>query len=103
MVRMWWKSGGLTVEASTRYKRVVPRNEQFDTPHGRCVLVELDDGEPALFGEEEAIAARLGPTRRREFVAGRTALRTALGIDAPIVPDDRGAPVLPAGWVGSIS
>lgn len=81
----------------------MPRTEHLDTPHGRCVLLELDDVDPPLLAEEEAIAARLAPSRRREFVAGRTALRTALGLDAPIVPDDRGAPVLPAGWVGSIS
>jgi enterobactin synthetase component D len=81
----------------------MPRSEHIETPHGRCIVLELDDVEPALLGEEEAIAARLGPVRRREFVAGRTALRTALGIEAPIVHDDRGAPVLPAGWVGSIS
>jgi 4'-phosphopantetheinyl transferase EntD len=30
-------------------------------------------------------------------------LRAALGQDVAILPDDRGAPVLPAGWVGSIS
>jgi 4'-phosphopantetheinyl transferase EntD len=76
---------------------------QVDTPHGRGVVVELDDAEPPLLGEEEAIAASLAPTRRREFAAGRSAMRTALGIDAPITKDDRGAPMLPAGWVGSIS
>ena|SRR5436190_9834686 len=84
----------------------MPRTEAVDTPHGRCIVLALDDAatdEPALIGDEHAIAAALAPIRRREFIAGRTALRTALGIDAPIVPDDRGAPILPAGWVGSIS
>ncbi len=91
----------------------MPRSEQIDTPHGRCIVLELDGDEPPRYGDELTIAASLAPPRRREFIAGRTALRTALGIaraeggaesiDAPIVPDDRGAPMLPAGWVGSIS
>ncbi len=42
--------------------------------------------------------------RRRELVTGRTALHAAIGDrEAPILADDRGAPALPAGWVGSIS
>jgi 4'-phosphopantetheinyl transferase EntD len=47
--------------------------------------------------------------RRRELVAGRTALHAALAELAPavaaepILADDRGAPILPAGWVGSVS
>lgn len=83
----------------------MPRSSEIVTPHGRCILLELDDegDEDGLLGDEQTIAAGLGPVRRREFVAGRTALRTALGIAAPIVADDRGAPILPAGWVGSIS
>ncbi len=76
--------------------------DTLDTPHGRCLIVELDDGGP-LVGPEVEIAARLSPVRRREFVAGRTALRSLLGEPVPIVADDRGAPVLPTGWVGSIS
>jgi 4'-phosphopantetheinyl transferase EntD len=88
----------------------VPRHrDALDTPHGRCLIVELDDDESALLGPEVALAAALPPPRRRELVAGRIALRTLLGelapaaAPAPIVPDDRGAPQLPAGWVGSIS
>jgi 4'-phosphopantetheinyl transferase EntD len=81
----------------------MPRSEAVDTPHGRCIVLELDEDESPLVGEEQEHAAKLLPTRRREFMAGRTALRTVLGIDAPILPDDRGAPILPAGWVGSIS
>ncbi|HEX5059238.1 MAG TPA: 4'-phosphopantetheinyl transferase superfamily protein, partial [Kofleriaceae bacterium] len=75
-----------------------------DTPHGRALILELDDAaaEP-LVGAEVAIAAALGPVRKREFVAGRTALRSLLGEPVAIVPDERGAPMLPAGWVGSIS
>ena len=91
--------------------------------HGTCVIVELGDaGEvgapdaPALVAalarlpaEERALAARLPPVRRRELVTGRTALHAALAVhapglaDQPILPDDRGAPVLPAGWLGSLS
>lgn len=72
----------------------------IDTPHGRCVIVE---GEGALLDEERAHAEQLAEVRRREFAAGRTALRRAFGQEVPILPDDRGAPQLPAGWVGSIS
>jgi enterobactin synthetase component D len=75
-----------------------------ETPHGRCVIIELDRADDdALVGDEVAIAAALGPVRKRELIAGRTALRTLLGQRVPILADDRGAPVLPAGWVGSIS
>lgn len=78
------------------------KTDRLETPHGRCLIVELDEEVP-LVGEEEALASRLSPVRRREFVAGRTALRSLLGEPVPIVADDRGAPVLPTGWVGSIS
>jgi 4'-phosphopantetheinyl transferase EntD len=85
----------------------VPRTDLVETPHGRCLIVEIaGDGEPdvtALVGGEVAIAASLGPVRRRELVAGRSALRSLLGAEVAIVADARGAPVLPAGWVGSIS
>lgn len=72
----------------------------IDTPHGRCAIAE---GEGTLLDEELPHAAQLAETRRREFAAGRTALRRAFGQDVPILPDDRGAPQLPRGWVGSIS
>jgi 4'-phosphopantetheinyl transferase EntD len=74
--------------------------------HGACVIVELDDEAGALARlapAEQDRAAQLGPVRRGEFIAGRTALHLALGSDAPILADDRGAPSLPAGWVGSVS
>ncbi|HUS32798.1 MAG TPA: 4'-phosphopantetheinyl transferase superfamily protein [Kofleriaceae bacterium] len=79
------------------------------------MIVTLGDDHP-LVGDEHLIAASLGPARKRELAAGRTALRTALAelaapsqLDAstlsaqPILADDRGAPILPAGFVGSIS
>jgi len=83
--------------------------ERLASPHGTIVLLSLDDSEleaalAALPAPERAHAATLGPIRRRELVAGRTALHAALGDrDTPILADDRGAPILPAGWIGSIS
>lgn len=82
------------------------RASALSCPHGRIVLVELSQSElelVPLVGDEREVAARRSPTRRREFVAGRTALRAALGLEVAIVSDERGAPVLPSGWVGSIS
>jgi 4'-phosphopantetheinyl transferase EntD len=73
-----------------------------ETPHGRCVSLAIDE-EPPLMAEESALAAALGPVRRRELAAGRAAMRAALGQDDAIRPNARGAPILPAGWVGSIS
>jgi len=69
-------------------------------PHGTLVIGS--DAGAVHAGEREHVAT-LAPIRRREFAAGRSALRTALGQEVAILPDDRGAPVLPAGWVGSIT
>jgi 4'-phosphopantetheinyl transferase EntD len=88
---------------------VLRRSDRLDLAHGACLIVEVDDLEAALAAlspAEQHRAGELGPARRREFVAGRTALHGALGAHgaaAPILSDDRGAPVLPPGWVGSIS
>jgi enterobactin synthetase component D len=82
------------------------RSEQLELAHGTCVLVELADVDAALAAlspEEQAHAAALGDIRRREFISGRTALRLALGTTAPILGDPRGAPIVPAGYTGSIS
>jgi enterobactin synthetase component D len=82
----------------------VRRSEAFELTHGRCVIVEIDDDdESELFPEELAIAAALGPIRKREMIAGRSAMRSALGMNVSVLRDDRGAPQLPEGWVGSIS
>jgi 4'-phosphopantetheinyl transferase EntD len=85
----------------------VLRTERLALAHGDCVIVELDDIDAALAGlaaAEQQRAAQLAPVRRRDFVAGRTALRLALGrCEDAIASDERGAPVLPAGWVGSLS
>ena len=90
------------------------RADLFATPHGTCAIVELTDDVvdralAALPDGEQALARALSPVRRRELVAGRSALHAALAELAPslgehaILADDRGAPVLPAGWVGSVS
>jgi 4'-phosphopantetheinyl transferase EntD len=90
------------------------RPELLATVHGTVSLVELTDDRleaalAALPAAEQALARSLAPLRRRELVAGRTALHATLAelapehAAAPILADDRGAPVLPAGWVGSVS
>jgi enterobactin synthetase component D len=81
------------------------RRSELATAHGRAVLVTLDAGEPppALVGDEVTAAARLGEVRRREWALGRAALRELIGGGVAIGADDRGAPVLPAGAVGSLS
>jgi 4'-phosphopantetheinyl transferase EntD len=74
--------------------------------HGACVIVEIGDEAAALARlapAERDRAAQLGPVRRGEFIAGRTALHLALGSDAAILSNDRGAPALPPGWLGSVS
>jgi 4'-phosphopantetheinyl transferase EntD len=80
-----------------------------ETPHGRLAAIAID---PALFErlppEEQAIAAGFGPKRRATFAAGRAVLHHLLarhGVEESfaILRDDRGAPVLPAGFTGSIS
>lgn len=64
----------------------------------------LERGE---FDSERAIAKNFHARRRRTFFGGRFALRvalTSLGEKiGPISSTPRGAPLLPAGWVGSIS
>jgi enterobactin synthetase component D len=86
-----------------------PSPDRIVTPHGTCVLVELAPGDVAgalarLPAEEQHHARSLTEIRRRDFVAGRLALHEALADFAvPLLPDDRGAPQLPAGRVGSVS
>ncbi len=80
----------------------------IETPHGTLVAVHTDDALfAALHPDEAAHAEPFGEARRRWFAAGRAAMRVALaahGRDAgPILADDRGAPILPEGLVGSIS
>ncbi len=87
----------------------------FDDEHGRCVIIAASEHDvelaiAALPEAERTRAAALSGPRRREMLAGRAALRTVLADVAgaaaageAIVADDRGAPILPAGWTGSIS
>jgi len=80
--------------------------ERLALAHGACVIVELGDPDAALArlpAAEQEIARVMAPFRRGSYVAGRTALHLALASDAPVLSDDRGAPILPAGWVGSLS
>jgi 4'-phosphopantetheinyl transferase EntD len=61
------------------------RSELVVTPHGRCALV----------GDAPGLSPR---------ELGRAALRAVMDEPELVVDnDDRGAPVLPAGWVGSIA
>jgi enterobactin synthetase component D len=80
--------------------------------HGLAVVIEaapeLGAALAALHPEERAVAETLAPIRQGEWVGGRTALRLALqqlqlADDAPLLRDDRGAPRLPPGAMGSIS
>ena len=105
--------------------------EHLTLAHGACVVVELADEAAArahLPPAEQQRALELAPVRRAEYTAGRTALHVALaaaqgqlpGVSAgdrsaivrapvpfaggaPILSDDRGAPILPSGWRGSVS
>jgi 4'-phosphopantetheinyl transferase EntD len=78
----------------------------IESPHGRIAIVELADEaiEPALeklpAGERDRALA-LSPIRRRDFVAGRTALHALVG-DVEIGVSDRNAPIVD-GWSCSIS
>ena len=85
------------------------------SPHGVLTAVHLPDSRDHVpdehltrLHEAEAEHARtLGGYRQVQFVGGRIALRSAceqLGVrPGPLLPDDRGAPVLPRGIVGSVS
>jgi phosphopantetheine--protein transferase-like protein len=89
-----------------------PAAFRLDLPHGRCVGVAIPAAltpalREALAPEEIDHLDRLPPARQAAFAAGRAALRAALadlGLPGgPILPDDRGAPRLPPGALGSIS
>jgi 4'-phosphopantetheinyl transferase EntD len=86
------------------------------TPFGRLAVLDLpaeDDAAgleelaAALSPEEQAHARGLPDPRRHTWVGGRVALRAALadiGVAAgPVLATERGAPVLPAGVLGSIA
>ncbi len=82
------------------------RRSELVTPHGTAAIVELDDHEiddalAALPEAEREAAARLTGVRRRDWIAGRTAMHCL--VPAPALSNDRGAPTLPPGLSGSIS
>ena len=81
------------------------RSDRVATAHGEVALVALadPDDDARLHADERAHATTLSAHRRREWIAGRTALRLLLGDVPPILADDRGAPRIPAGRVASVS
>jgi 4'-phosphopantetheinyl transferase EntD len=94
-------------------------HQLFALPHGLGVAVPipadaaqdpaaLAELAAALHPEERRHLATLGPGRQPGFAAGRVALRAALAAQGlpsggPLLSDERGAPRLPAGALGSIS
>jgi 4'-phosphopantetheinyl transferase EntD len=66
-----------------------------------------DDAESAMHPAEAALVITAGAERRREFAAARRCARRALAaLGAPavaVLPDADGAPVWPAGVVGSLT
>lgn len=83
-------------------------SDAIATPHGRCAIVDLADTDQAralaaLPAAERDHAARLAGARRRDYVAGRTAIHQLVASDTAILTDDRGAPMLPPALTGSIS
>lgn len=86
---------------------MIVKHDRIATPHGEAIVLALDDLEAALArlpAAEQQLARALPEVRRRELITGRTALHLALGDFAfAILPDDRGAPQLPAGYTGSVS
>lgn len=79
------------------------------TSDGTLVVVAVDAAchLDALEADERRLGERRAELVRPPFVAGRLALRAALAAEgapiASILHDDRGAPVTPSGFVGSIS
>jgi len=79
-----------------------------DTPYGRCAIVEVAEADlaealAALPASERIHALQFSGFRRREFVAGRTAIHQLIAGDVAVLSDDRGAPLVPSGLTGSIS
>ncbi|MFO0553143.1 MAG: 4'-phosphopantetheinyl transferase superfamily protein [Polyangiaceae bacterium] len=77
---------------------------------GRLSVVPIDERltHRALTTAERSAHAALAERRQRTWLAGRVALRQALGaVGAPtevdLLPDDRGAPRVPQGFAGSIA
>jgi enterobactin synthetase component D len=91
---------------------VLPVPDIVETPHGVLAIVALPEDELALAStlhpDELALTKPFAPRRIRTFAGGRYALRAAmtaarLDYSGPILRDDRGAPVVPAGVRASLS
>lgn len=87
----------------------------WNVPQGEA---ELARAHASLHPDERAFADTLAPPRRRDWLAGRIALRAALAAagladDAPLLRDDRGAPRVPplasaslshkGGWAAAVA
>jgi 4'-phosphopantetheinyl transferase EntD len=85
----------------------------FDPPRGIVRAVAIPEEAPPAFviasltPGERAFSAAFPPARHSTWVAGRLALASALSaLGAPrasLLADARGAPLLPRGFVGSVS
>lgn len=64
---------------------------------------ELDAALAALPEAERTAAGRLSGPRRRELIAGRTAMHALVEATHAVLSTERGAPIVPAGFSGSIS
>lgn len=87
---------------SARYRFVTPH------AHGVIVAAPIEDAhEQALHDDERALAARYAARRMRTFATGRAVLKEALahagGQAGAIGRSARGAPLLPLGFIGSLS
>lgn len=79
--------------------------------HGLLLGIAVPVDANALVGtlpyQEQVIAAAFGDRRKLTFAAGRAVLHHALsklGVEpAPVLRDDRGAPLMPRGVIGSVS
>jgi len=85
------------------------------TPHGLLTAIHIPDcRDPVpdsavlrLHRREQEIARCLNGYRQVQFVGGRLAMRHAMSQlsipEAPVLTNDRGAPMLPKGFTGSVS
>jgi 4'-phosphopantetheinyl transferase EntD len=103
------------VAPSAGFDRAADVAFDLQLDHGRCVGVRIPGSDAALDGliashlapGEQARAAGLPRPRRRTWAGGRAAMHEALARlghpRADVGTDDRGAPVLPSGILGSIT
>ncbi len=76
-----------------------------------AVVTSLNESSllPLLHPDEVAVAASMGAIRRESYIAGRVALRAAVSqvdnrfAEQPLLHNDRGAPTVPHGVIGSLS